>query len=105
MVHHGGAGTTAHALRAGIPSLVVPFGWEQHLWGRQVRDLGVGPAPIPLRDLTIDALAAALRQLLDDDSMRANARDLGRSINQEDGVAAATAVLVPYFAGRGLPRR
>ena len=47
-----GAGTTAAGLRAGVPSVVIPFFGDQPFWGRRVAELGVGPAPIPRRKLT-----------------------------------------------------
>lgn len=42
LVHHGGIGTTAEALRAGVPQLIVPFGWDQYDNGARVAALGVG---------------------------------------------------------------
>jgi len=57
VVHHGGAGTTAAGLRAGVPSIVIPFFGDQPFWGQRVQDLGVGPAPIPRQKLTVDRLA------------------------------------------------
>ncbi len=45
IVHHGGAGTTASALRAGLPSLVVPFTADQPFWGQRMAEPGVGPGP------------------------------------------------------------
>merc|ERR1712060_166973 len=41
-VHHGGAGTTAAALRAGVPTIVVPLGYDQLVHGEWVRKLGCG---------------------------------------------------------------
>jgi sterol 3beta-glucosyltransferase len=49
IVHHGGVGTTHTGLRAGIPTVVVPFFTDQPFWARRVAALGVGPAPIPRR--------------------------------------------------------
>lgn|GEM_PF-176245 len=49
VVHHGGAGTTAEGLRAGVPAVVVPFAFDQPFWGARLQALGVGPAPIPLQ--------------------------------------------------------
>jgi sterol 3beta-glucosyltransferase len=43
-VHHGGAGTTAASLRAGIPTMIYSFGMEQPFWGERIRDLGIGTA-------------------------------------------------------------
>ena len=42
IVHQGGVGTTAQALRAGRPTLVVPFGQDQFDNGRRVAALGAG---------------------------------------------------------------
>ena len=52
VVHHGGAGTTGAGLRAGVPSIVVPFTMDQPFWASRVHALGVGPKPIPRPKLT-----------------------------------------------------
>lgn len=91
IVHHGGAGTTGNALRAGVPSVVVPFTADQAFWGRRVSLLGVGPPPIRVGELRADRLAQALRQALTDPGMRARAADLGERIRVERGVEQAVA--------------
>lgn len=73
-VHHGGAGTTAAALRAGIPSLISWFNADQPLWGRRLETLGVGSYR-RFRDLTVDECVAALTPLLTD-STRDRAREV-----------------------------
>lgn len=88
-VHHGGAGTTGAALRAGIPAVVVPFGADQPFWGARVAALGLGPAPIPRRHLTSERLAAAISNTLADTAMRSRAAGFGAAIRAEDGVAEA----------------
>lgn len=92
VVHHGGAGTTGAALRAGVPSVVVPFAVDQPFWGARVAALGVGPTPVPRRRLTGGALADALRATADP-GMRGRAASLGRLIRAEDGVVNAVAAL------------
>jgi UDP:flavonoid glycosyltransferase YjiC (YdhE family) len=87
-VHHGGAGTTAASLRAGSPTIVVPFFTDQSFWGARVAGLGVGPRPIPRARLTADRLSAALVATRDT-GMRERARVLGEKIQAEDGVARA----------------
>lgn len=87
-VHHGGAGTTAASLRAGAPTVVVPFLADQSFWGARVAGLGVGPRPIPRARLTADRLSAALVATRDT-GMRERARALGERISAEDGVARA----------------
>jgi sterol 3beta-glucosyltransferase len=89
IVHHGGAGTTGAGLRAGIPNILIPFTADQPFWAARVRELGVGPDPIPLRKLTPDRLAAAIERALTDGEMRSRCGELGGKIDAEDGVARA----------------
>lgn len=93
VVHHGGAGTTGAALRAGVPSVVVPLFADQPFWGERVRALGVGPAPIMRPALTIDRLARALDAALGDAAMRERAARLGLLLQAEDGVRAAVEIV------------
>lgn len=92
VVHHGGSGTTAAGLRAGVPSLVIPFFGDQPFWGQRVADLGVGPPFIPLKRLTVKRLAAALRAMTTDTAMQTRAAALGRAIRAEDGVTRAVEI-------------
>jgi sterol 3beta-glucosyltransferase len=89
VVHHGGAGTTAAGLRAGVPSIVVPFNFDQPFWGQRVHKLGVGPRPIPRSRLTVDRLAQAIQEVVTNTSMRQRAAELGLKIRAEDGIANA----------------
>lgn len=93
VVHHGGAGTTAAGLRAGVPTVICPFFADQPFWGRRVAALGAGPTPIPQRQLTAERLAAAIGAATGDPAMRANAQALGAAIRAEDGVARAVAAI------------
>jgi sterol 3beta-glucosyltransferase len=93
VVHHGGAGTTAAGLRAGVPSVVVPFFADQPFWGQRIAQLGVGPAPIPRRRLTVGRLAQAIEQAVTDQTMRRRAAELGARIQADDGVARAVALV------------
>ncbi len=98
VVHHGGAGTTAAGLRAGRPTVVVPFIVDQFFWGERVQALGVGPTPIPHRRLTAERLAAAIEQAVRDEAMRARAEALGARLQAEDGVREAVAILNRYLS-------
>jgi UDP:flavonoid glycosyltransferase YjiC (YdhE family) len=93
VVHHGGAGTTSAGLRAGVPSIVVPFFADQPFWGRRVVELGVGPEPIPRRKLTAGRLAQAIHSAVSDQTLRQRAAELGSAIRAEDGVARAVAII------------
>ena len=93
VVHHGGAGTTAAGLRAGVPSVVIPFFGDQPFWGQRIAELGVGPAPIPRRKLTVERLVQAIQKAATDQTMRQRAANLGAKIRAEDGIARAVAVV------------
>jgi UDP:flavonoid glycosyltransferase YjiC (YdhE family) len=93
VVHHGGAGTTGAGIRAGVPSLVVPFGVDQPFWASRVRALGVGPEAIPRRRLDRAALADGLRSAVGDRAMAERAAGLGALVAAEDGVGQAVAVI------------
>ena len=97
VVHHGGAGTTAAGLRAGVPSVLVPFFGDQPYWGRRVHALGVGPRPIQRRALTVPRLAKAISSAVDDETMRHNASVLGERIRVEDGVQSAVDFISDYL--------
>ncbi|KOU67266.1 glycosyl transferase [Streptomyces sp. MMG1533] len=89
VVHHGGAGTTASALRSGVPSLVCPFFGDQPYWADRVHSLGVGPKPLPSRQLTVSALTGRLRVVTGGSGHAEAARRLGRALTSEDGVERA----------------
>jgi sterol 3beta-glucosyltransferase len=91
VVHHGGAGTTAAGLRAGVPSMIIPFMGDQPFWGQRVQALGVSPAPIARKKLTSERLAHAITQAMHDQPMRERAAALGENIRAENGVANAVA--------------
>jgi sterol 3beta-glucosyltransferase len=93
VVHHGGAGTTAAALRAGVPSVVVPFFGDQRFWASRVHALGAAPAPIPRPRLTADRLADAIRTVVCSPSMRQRAAWLGKHLEKENGVQMAIEAL------------
>jgi UDP:flavonoid glycosyltransferase YjiC (YdhE family) len=87
VVHHAGAGTTAAGLRAGVPAVTVPAIADQPFWAARLATLGVGPPPIPRRQLSIAALAAAIRDGVARPSYRTRAQALSRRVASEDGAA------------------
>jgi sterol 3beta-glucosyltransferase len=90
VVHHGGAGTTAAGLLASRPTVVCPFQGDQHFWGAAVHRTGAGPRPAPIRKLTAERLASAIRKVRDDVDMRARAAELSIRIAGEDGTGRAS---------------
>ncbi|WCJ43353.1 Sterol 3-beta-glucosyltransferase UGT80B1 [Euphorbia peplus] len=88
VVHHGGAGTTAAGLKAGCPTTIVPFFGDQFFWGDRIHQQALGPAPIPIAQLTVESLSDAIRFMLQPE-VKARAMELAKLIENEDGVAAA----------------
>lgn len=104
VVHHGGAGTTAAALRSGRSSVICPFMGDQPFWGDRLYRLGVGPKPIPQKRLTVENLTQAIRTAIDDTDIRARTLDLSRKIRAEDGIARAVKFIERHTASSAIFR-
>jgi UDP:flavonoid glycosyltransferase YjiC (YdhE family) len=83
IVHHGGAGTTTTAGRAGVPQLVVPHIADQFYWARRVAQLGVSTPAMARRRLDAAGLAAALETILENEIVAERALDLGARLRAE----------------------
>lgn len=94
VVHHGGAGTTATAARAGVPQVIVPHMTDQYYAANRVAALGVGPRPVWKARLTTGRLTAALRQATGDETMRQRCAALREALHaRPDPLAAAIAAI------------
>jgi sterol 3beta-glucosyltransferase len=89
VVHHGGAGTTGGAARAGVPQVVIPFSADQGFWERRAELAGIAPPPIPLRQLSASTFRQALDGALHTADLRARAAFLGEAIRSEHGTEQA----------------
>ncbi|CAO3587745.1 unnamed protein product [Absidia cylindrospora] len=86
VVHHGGAGTCAAGLRAGLPTVIKPFFGDQRFWGQRVEELGVG---VCMPKLTREKLKDHLLTITQDKTMINKAKLLGEAIRQENGTKTA----------------
>ena len=93
VIHHGGAGTTAAGLNAGVPSIIVPFHGDQPYWGRLIARLGVGPNPIPRKKLSSTRLAKAIQEVQSNREMNERAANLGSKIRAENGIGRAIEII------------
>ncbi len=98
IVHHGGAGTTASALRSGRPQVVCPFTFDQPFWAQRMHALGLAPAPLAQYDLTAGRLAASLHRAVNDRELTEGAEQFGRRIAARNGVEKAVEVLETVVA-------
>jgi len=89
VIHHGGSGTTGFGFWAGVPTILTPFLFDQFYWGRRIEALGIGPAPIPQKKLTVEKLVTAIETAVSNQGMRQRAAEIGQIIRQEDGLGTA----------------
>lgn len=92
VVHHGGAGTSHAAARAGVPSVAVTFLDEQGAWAAALRRAGVAPAHVHYRRVTPALLARRIAEALSPERV-ANARRLAQAMAAENGIATACALI------------
>lgn len=95
VIHHGGAGTTAAGLRAGIPNIVIPFIADQPFWGKRVYAIGAGPKPILVKNLSVENLVCAITKG-EGDGIRKRAQIVGQRIRSEDGIGEAVKWIEKY---------
>jgi UDP:flavonoid glycosyltransferase YjiC (YdhE family) len=104
IVHHGGAGTTQAALRAGRPSVVVAHFSDQFLWGQRLHRLGVAPPFLLRQGLKAKSLARAIEQGTQNAAMANEAERLGRLMSQENGLQRAVELIGRQQPARQQPR-
>jgi vancomycin aglycone glucosyltransferase len=106
VVHHGGAGTTHAAARAGVPQVIVPHILDQYSWARRVAHLGLGPPPLPRGQLSAARLIARLQCCLANRDMSRRAMELAARIDGRDGVANIVGFIERQLgAGDAKPRK
>ncbi len=87
----------AAGLRAGVPSVDIPFFADQPYWGWRIHSFGVGPKPFLQKKLTAQSLANAITQAVTDKDIQQRAALLGEKIRAEDGVARAVEIVNNYI--------
>jgi MGT family glycosyltransferase len=92
IVHHGGIGSTALAMRSGHPTLVVPCAWDQPDNAARATRLGIART-LPRHRYTAARAATELYRLLNDRRYTERAAAIGRQVGQEDGAEVACEAL------------
>jgi sterol 3beta-glucosyltransferase len=90
-VHHGGAGTTASSLRAGLATAIISVYADQPFWGWRLTELGAGTT-LRFQALTEGRLAAAVDEVLKNEP-RERARSLADEVAREDGAVRAAEIV------------
>ncbi|KAI1815894.1 glycosyltransferase family 1 protein [Poronia punctata] len=100
-VIHGGAGTTAIALKCGKPTMIVPFFGDQSFWGGRVAEAKAGPEPVPYKQLSAEKLAEGIKYCLTEEAADAT-KKLSESIEAEgDGARNAVRAFHHHLALSG----
>lgn len=106
VVHHGGAGTSAVALRAGRPQVVVPFTMDQPFFARRLHEIGVAAPPVPAVDAArssgtgdsrtlapgVDLMRGALVRALEP-GVAQRAEEVAAEVRRQDGVTGAVGMI------------
>ncbi|XP_009587418.1 uncharacterized protein [Nicotiana tomentosiformis] len=103
-VHHGGSGSTAAALQAGVPQVICPFMLDQFYWAERMFWLGVAPEPLRREhlvpdkdeDFYIKEAANMLVRALDytqTSEVKARALQISNKLSNEDGVSEAVRLI------------
>ncbi len=93
VVHHGGAGTSQTACRAGIPSVVVEYTADQPVWGFLLHRAGAAPGKLHRRSLTPGKLSRNIEAVLAGKGYAAGARLIASRMEQENGVETAIGLI------------
>ncbi|WP_421735592.1 glycosyltransferase [Cellulomonas sp.] len=93
VVHQAGAGITAAALRAGIPSVPLPIHTDQPFWARRLTQLRAGTSPLPVKQVTGETLAARIEEAASSSALRDGAEAVRDAMANEDGTAPLRAWL------------
>ena len=97
VIHHGGSGTTHSAVRAGVPSVVLPFAGDQPFWAERLQTLGVAPRSTSGREVTAHTLERAINAA-GSSEMRHRAAALGEKMRAADGPRSAVATIEALLA-------
>jgi sterol 3beta-glucosyltransferase len=93
VVHHAGAGTSAAALRAGVPSVPIPHSGDQPFWARRLYKIGAGTKPLPRSRLNAVDLAERITSAVQDSQLRSRAAELGARVAREDSAGWTVSAL------------
>lgn len=97
IIHHGGAGTTAAGLRAGVPSMAVPYFADQYFWASRIQKLGAGPKVANRKQLTAVKLQHAIETALTNKTMQRRAKEVSALLQAENGVQTAVQQLEQFM--------
>jgi O-mycaminosyltylonolide 6-deoxyallosyltransferase len=103
VIHHGGCGTLAAVLRAGIPSILLPQIPPQEIFGRLLEQAHLATGAFEVSTLDPAVLAGAIRRAVQDEEIRRHCRDWQAAMTVERGVPMAADLIESH--AKSLPQR
>ena len=97
ILHHGGIGTTHAALRAGTPSVIVPFIVDQPWWAHKLHKQELGPQSLPLRKLKSKKVSQRILQAL---KYQNNVFNIAQDMKLDNGVVETIKILQKYLSSK-----
>jgi sterol 3beta-glucosyltransferase len=97
VVHHGGAGTTATAARAGVLQIIIPHFWDQFYWAMQVFSKGIGPKPIKRSRLSPKNLKLAMLECTQNDYIKCKVHEVSKVLCAQDSLSETIAYIEQKF--------
>jgi sterol 3beta-glucosyltransferase len=94
VLHHGGIGTTHAALRAGTPSVIVPFIVDQPWWAHKLYKQKLGPKSLPLRKLRSKNVSKKINQAM---KYKQNVLDVSHKMSEDKGIEETLRILKEYL--------
>jgi len=94
ILHHGGIGTTHAALRAGTPSVIVPFIVDQPWWAHKLYKQKLGPKSLPLRKLRSKNVSKRITQAL---KYKQNVIEISQKMKEDKGIEETLRILEVYL--------
>ena len=99
VVHHGGVGTTSHGLLAGVPTLIVPFAFDQSDNAEHARKVGTSRT-LYRQNYLAPRVARELGELLQQPRYAQRALEVSRHLQQEDGPGRAADLIEQIVSGK-----
>ena len=99
-MHHGGIGSTAQGLAAGVPQLLMPLAHDQFDNAARLKQFGVGDWEKPSK-FTTRAVTKKLGHLLESDAVRSHCEEIRNKLSKRDGLARAAAEIDGFADSNG----
>ncbi len=96
-IYHGGTGTMAEVVRAGIPQAAFPFMGDQFDNRKQIVRLGLSPDTCDFKEMTAESISSAVKECITNDIYKKNAVEIARRLQNVNGVESTIELLEKQF--------